>query len=501
MVSMRWRLPSASRGLFDQRRVATIVVLLSVVVGVPGAWIAPWNPALSSTMMIACMFIGVMALYVVLAVCRPWPLGPFTAIAVGFSLWMASDVLVLLAPGDWHDLLTIGLYVGGYLPAVWGVIMLVHLVCEPSLLLRVSQGVAFYVPLAGVVFAGAVLPVSVGQTLTVAAVLDLIFPLLGLVVTALLVASMGMALSYSVTFACLAVSFLLGVLSDFLWATAVHTPLTPAEESLATTGYVLSYSLMLTALVCSTVVNRKPMRAGQPMSDSGTGLAVIGACIIAALMFTVLWPGLSTVGRNIVVTSCAIGLLAVSGSVAQLVHAGRQESVKFADEAMQDVLTRLPNRRARDTITTEVTRLLRQGNPERYVALIDLDNFKAFNDSFGHARGDALLEEAARRWSRALPEGSFLARLGGEEFTVLLPPRITSLHAAVLALDGCHGILPEGQTCSMGLAVWTADLTAHDAVKRADQAMYQAKRHGKNRTMVWQTDADTQPHHPVDAQI
>lgn len=501
MVSVRWHPLRSPRGRFTQRRVASSVVLLSVVVGVPGAWIAHWNSVVSTTMMIVCMAIGVLALYLVLAACRPWPMVPFAAIALGYTLWMASDTLVLLAPGDWHAMLTVGLYIGGYFPALWGVGMLVRLVCESSTLLRMSQGLAFYLPMAGVVFAGAVLPAVTRNQVSQTDVLDLVFPLLGLVMTALLVSSMGKALSYSVTFAALAVSFLTGSFSDFLWATHIYEPLTPIKESLATTGYVLSYSLMLAALVCSTVVSRKPLRAGRPMSDSGAGLAVIGVCTVGALLAVVFMPGMSGTGKNIVVVACAAGLVSVSVSVAQLVQAGRQETVKLADEALQDVLTSLPNRRAWDAVTAEVSYILCQGGQERYLGFIDLDNFKAFNDSWGHARGDALLEEAARRWSLALPDGAFLARLGGEEFTVLLPDRVTSQAAALSALNACHGILPEGQTCSIGLATWTADLSAHDVVKRADQAMYQAKWRGKNQTVVWQSDIDLRGHHPEDAQI
>ena len=89
--------------------------------------------------------------------------------------------------------------------------------------------------------------------------------------------------------------------------------------------------------------------------------------------------------------------------------------------ARVDALTSLPNRRAWDeALPRELARARRDGKPFT-VAMIDLDNFKKFNDTHGHQAGDDLLADAARAWIAQLRETDLLARYGGEEFIAALP--------------------------------------------------------------------------------
>jgi diguanylate cyclase (GGDEF)-like protein len=156
-----------------------------------------------------------------------------------------------------------------------------------------------------------------------------------------------------------------------------------------------------------------------------------------------------------------------------------------------DPLTGLPNRRAWDD---EVARVFAravaegQGTPIT-VAIVDLDHFTAFNDTFGHDGGDDLLVSLARRWSQALP-GVFLARWGGEEFTLLLPG--VGATSVIERLHAVHGSLPRGQTCSIGAATWNGAEVPPAVLARADDALHRAKRSGRNRTVV-AGDRDTAP--------
>jgi diguanylate cyclase (GGDEF)-like protein len=115
------------------------------------------------------------------------------------------------------------------------------------------------------------------------------------------------------------------------------------------------------------------------------------------------------------------------------------------------------------------------------VALLDLDHFKVFNDSYGHPTGDLLLREAAAAWRAALPPEAFLARYGGEEFTLLF--RGLDGAAAHAAVDRLRDLTPLRQTFSAGLARWDGTEEPAAALARADAALYEAKRTGRNRVL------------------
>jgi len=116
------------------------------------------------------------------------------------------------------------------------------------------------------------------------------------------------------------------------------------------------------------------------------------------------------------------------------------------------------------------------------VAVVDLDHFKAFNDEHGHLSGDRLLKSAAAAWRTALRQTDTLARYGGEEFGVALPS--CSLSEAEVVLDRLRTLTPDEQTCSIGLAEWSPGETGAELVARADEALYEAKRGGRDALVV-----------------
>ncbi|MDX6583596.1 MAG: diguanylate cyclase [Solirubrobacterales bacterium] len=148
--------------------------------------------------------------------------------------------------------------------------------------------------------------------------------------------------------------------------------------------------------------------------------------------------------------------------------------------AHTDELTGLPNRRAWDEeITRELSRSKRLGF-DVSVAMVDLDRFKDFNDLRGHPAGDRLLRDAAERWRQALRVTDFLARTGGEEFAALLPG--CRLGQASAVIGRLRAATPDDQTCSVGLAHWDGEESAASVLSRADVALYEAKRGGRDRT-------------------
>jgi diguanylate cyclase (GGDEF)-like protein len=209
-------------------------------------------------------------------------------------------------------------------------------------------------------------------------------------------------------------------------------------------------------------------------------LAVAALLPPAALVVEHLVPGGHDRGLALgLVTVVVVALVLVR--VGDLLRVLRGQADVVARLAGTDPLTGLPNRRAWDAELDHVFARARcdPGLPVT-VAIVDLDRFKAYNDTHGHDGGDDFLVAAARAWQRALP-GVFVARWGGEEFTVLLPG--LDPDAAVAALRAVHEAVPHGQTCSIGVATWDGAEVPPAVLARADAALYRAKRTGRDRTV------------------
>ncbi len=149
--------------------------------------------------------------------------------------------------------------------------------------------------------------------------------------------------------------------------------------------------------------------------------------------------------------------------------------------AREDPLTGLANRRLWDERLEEEMERSRRAGTALSVALADLDSFKAVNDARGHHTGDLMLQDLSRSWRAAVRGGGdFLARLGGDEFGLLAPgsDEIGIRRLARRLADS----LPEGISASIGVATWTGDETGSDLLRRADRAMYEAKRRRRRAT-------------------
>jgi diguanylate cyclase (GGDEF)-like protein len=166
----------------------------------------------------------------------------------------------------------------------------------------------------------------------------------------------------------------------------------------------------------------------------------------------------------------------------------QQSQDQLERAALQDPLTALPNRRALESHFAICEAAARRKNQPFAVLLIDLDLFKQINDSFGHDVGDAVLVETAHRLRGAVRQCDVVARMGGDEFMILLP--YASDHADVEAV--CHRIttlLSESIetgghafriAASLGIAMFPNDGANWQSLyKAADTALYHAKQSGR----------------------
>ena len=139
-----------------------------------------------------------------------------------------------------------------------------------------------------------------------------------------------------------------------------------------------------------------------------------------------------------------------------------------------DPLTGLANRRGWDEqLDRELARARRSGRAVS-VTLLDLDDFKGFNDAHGHQAGDRLLVAGAAAWRGQLRDGDVLCRWGGDEFAVLLPDCSEDEAREIIAR--VKAITPSLQSCAAGVAEWDGVETSDEVVWRADAELLEQKR-------------------------
>jgi diguanylate cyclase (GGDEF)-like protein/PAS domain S-box-containing protein len=148
--------------------------------------------------------------------------------------------------------------------------------------------------------------------------------------------------------------------------------------------------------------------------------------------------------------------------------------------ARTDELTGLANRRRwHEELDRELARA-RRVHGSVCVAMVDMDGFKAINDAEGHLAGDVLLQQTSVAWASALRTTDTLARYGGDEFSVILPD--CPLDEARAVIERLRAATPKPVTCSAGIACSDGAESAESLVRRADVALYEAKRAGRNTT-------------------
>jgi diguanylate cyclase (GGDEF)-like protein len=222
-----------------------------------------------------------------------------------------------------------------------------------------------------------------------------------------------------------------------------------------------------------------------------------GAQASSAGLCTESWHDMPRVGRRRYLAADASPIFGANGDLAAVVETMRDlTDEKIAQLALEQLATRdgltgLANRRCfDDTLHAEWSRALRQQQPLSLL-MVDVDNFKAYNDAHGHLGGDECLKRIARAVASEMRANDLVARYGGEEFAVILPNQ--SLKGAAIVAERIRARVemlqlpstaPSRQvTVSIGAATAIAgpDNHASELVAIADAALYRAKHMGRNR--------------------
>ena len=203
-------------------------------------------------------------------------------------------------------------------------------------------------------------------------------------------------------------------------------------------------------------------------------------------------PGLDTLGYGAFDWATQVSRLILLGVSTLLATAIVLRSQRLRRQSRSDRLTGLPNRSFFDErVQAELSRARRYGEPVS-LAMIDIDHFKSFNDTWGHAAGDVALRGVAAAILASVRQSDLLVRYGGEEFVVLLPgmgaeAAMERVEDMRLTVEQLPLSIPRREdsarvTVSIGLAVYGADGTqAEDLLDRADARLFEAKEGGRNR--------------------
>ena len=171
-----------------------------------------------------------------------------------------------------------------------------------------------------------------------------------------------------------------------------------------------------------------------------------------------------------------------------------QQDERLWTQAHHDALTDLPNRNLFWDRMAQAVRYAKRRESGAALLWIDLDAFKEVNDTLGHAAGDALLQQVAQRLKRSIRDSDTVARMGGDEFAVIMPDIMQADDALRIATQMLVSLaepfdLPQGLahiSGSIGVALYPQHATSVDRLTEfADQAMYSAKNSGKNQVHVW----------------
>jgi diguanylate cyclase (GGDEF)-like protein len=259
-------------------------------------------------------------------------------------------------------------------------------------------------------------------------------------------------------------------------------PLTRAFDTsrMSTFSAPVVLPLVLLALAASWLGCRR-----RPGADSWTTLAIL-VCLCEVLLtyvsghrYSLGWYG----GRLLTLVGAAVVVFSMLSSI-------RRMATVAQHHADHDALTGLANRRR---AFEELDRRVERSHHHEPVSVVslDLDHFKSINDRYGHETGDVVLQEVAAALTRTSRATDLVARMGGEEFLVLLPG--TGQDGALVAADHLRQaiaslVLPQldhGITASLGTAtLLPSDADTFDLLRRADEALYAAKDAGRDRTVV-----------------
>ena len=182
-------------------------------------------------------------------------------------------------------------------------------------------------------------------------------------------------------------------------------------------------------------------------------------------------------------------------SISSDMEALRKELAQIRDESYRDFLTGIANRKAFDAALEDAIYTTRADKSTFSILIADIDHFKQVNDNYGHLMGDKVLRFVASTFKKCLKGQDIVARYGGEEFAVILPN--TDITGAYSAAEQIRYSVSAGQikdmtsqrmldqiTISIGIAQFESSDLHNELLQKADQALYKAKKNGRNRVEI-----------------
>ncbi len=412
--------------------------------------------------------------------------------AVWWCLW-ASLTLTVLAdvvysyqqyhlgedpfPG-WAD----PLYLAAYVPELVALFLIVRGRLPHPHADELLDSAIMSLPVLSCVAAFVVVPLAAGDGATLANVISIAYPILDAVVlTGLIRLSVGGGhsnRSLGLITASVSMTTIGDLVYDGLAAQGVVEDVPPWLQALYTLGVVLMVAAALSRDAARITISE---HRGRLEMSGGRAVALsIGTISLPVLLAFGLRGGDSGL-RLLAVGAVVVNVLVLWRSL-RLLAVLREQQHQLLLLARTDSLTGLPNRRTWDYELVRATTQADATGTDLVVAMLDIDHFKGFNDTFGHQAGDVLLAECAQAWTTSLGGDGWLARYGGEEFALLLPGVVPA--DSLDRLEAMRAATPDPVTTSIGVAVHVRGEAGTLAVADADAALYEAKNSGRNRVVI-----------------
>jgi diguanylate cyclase (GGDEF)-like protein len=454
-------------------------VAAAAIVAVPDSW---WYTAWYDTIGLS----AVAAILIGVGWHRPRSRLTWWLLAAGQLLFVVGDLLFDLHERLWHTdafpSAADGFYLAGYLPLTAGLVLLIRARTPGRDRASLIDATIIATGLGLLSWVFLMKPAASDSTLgVVGRVISVAYPAADVLLLALVARLLVGAGVRNPAFRLLAGSILVMLAGDVGFAVLSYADaFTP--NNVVNITWLLAYVLFGAAALHPSMAALSERATERPRRFTRRRLSLLtGVSLVApVLLLGQAWGRSGIDAAAIGVGSIALFLLVVA-RMAGLIRQVEQQAAQLERLAQHDPLTGVANRRAWDrALPVEMDRARRAGTPLA-VALVDVDRFKAFNDSYGHQAGDQLLRAATETWRSLLRSTDLLARYGGEEFAVLLPS--STLGEAVEIMDRLRVATPLAQTFSAGVALWHGDETSDQLVARADKALYQAKQAGRNQVL------------------
>jgi diguanylate cyclase (GGDEF)-like protein len=424
-----------------------------------------------------------------LMVHRPARALGWSLVVAGFGGWVLGDVVwtfeqYVFDVGDAYPLWSDAVYLPSYVVLAAGLVAMIRTQKVSTALGSILDIVIIATGASVFVASAVIIPlISAAGTSTFAKLVSSAYPIGDLV---LLVAVAQLWTSPAVksrSYMLLMLSLVASFVPDLIWNSISLTDFVVPDD--ITNACWLIVYVLVAAATCDPsmrLLGQSGVSAESAVTARRLTLLAVGLLMPAAALLvkvsTENIAGLRLIGVGALVLS-VFALL----RMATLLNVVQAQAVQLAALASCDPLTGAPNRRRWDHELSTACQVSKDEGTAVCVAMIDLDNFKRFNDKHGHQAGDLLLREAVAAWTEVLGDRGMLARYGGEEFAVLLPRM--DVDDAVNVLYAMRGMTPSDQTFSAGVTRWQVGTEPALALAHADRGLYNAKRAGRDRIVAY----------------